>query len=165
VTRIVAAALIATVGLTMLVSGADAHPLHTTLTQVDIAADGSIEITIRVFVDDFSAAVAGRILAAGSGIPTPTDSASARYLQQTLVLTDASGRRAPLALAAVRRTHDLLWITLKAPGMRNAAGARLTTRMLFDRWSDQVNIVQTSVGNSRRTLLFTRSDGAAPKPL
>ena len=30
------------------------HPLHTTLTEVTIAPDGSVQIVLRAFVDDFS---------------------------------------------------------------------------------------------------------------
>ena len=61
------------------------------------------------------------------------------------MLTDAAGDAGALAIAGMRRTDDLLWITLRAPTVRSVAGARLTNRVLFDRWDDQVNIVQTTV--------------------
>ena len=41
------------------------HPLHTTLTEITMAPDGSVQIVLRAFVDDFSAAVTGRRIAAG----------------------------------------------------------------------------------------------------
>ena len=42
---------------------------------------------------------------------------------------------------------------------------RLTNRVLFERYDDQVNVVQTSVAGQRRTLLFTKRDGAAAKSI
>lgn len=146
-------------GVTAGAATAFAHPLHTTLTEVTTASDGSIRIVLRAFIDDFSAAVTGRAAPQGVPIPTPADSAIARYLGQTLALTDAGGRRLPLSVAGVRRTDDLVWITLHAPALRSPAGARLTNRVLFDRWEDQVNIVQTAIGARRQTLLFTKRDG------
>jgi len=81
------------------------------------------------------------------------------------VLTDGSGRPVALVLTNMRRTDDLLWITLRAPALRTVAGAHLTNRVLFDRWDDQVNIVQTTIGGRRETLLFTKRDGTTPKAI
>jgi Domain of unknown function (DUF6702) len=144
---------------------ADFHPLHTTLAELSIASDGGVEIVMRVFLDDFSAAVAGRAGPASTPIATPQDSSTARYLGQTVLLTDGTGQRVPLVITNVRRTDDLLWITLRAPSVRSVVGARLTNRVLFDRWDDQVNIVQTSVGGRRQTLLFTKRDGNSAKAI
>jgi hypothetical protein len=142
-----------------------AHPLHTTLTEITTASDGSVQIVLRAFVDDFSAAVTGRVVPQGKPIATPADSAIARYLGQTVALTDAAGRRLPLSVAAVRRTDDLVWVTLRAPALSRLAGARLTNRVLFERWDDQVNIVQTAIGARRQTLLFTRRDAGTSKAI
>jgi hypothetical protein len=144
---------------------ADSHPLHTTLTEVTIAPDGSVQIVLRAFVDDFSAAVTRRAPSTGSPIPTPADSSAARYLGETVALTDAAGRRVALVVVSLRRTDDLVWITLRAPSLRSFIGARLTNRVLFDRWDDQVNIVQTTVGTRRQTLLFTKREGSAAKAI
>jgi hypothetical protein len=141
------------------------HPLHTTLTELSIAKDGAVQVVLRAFVDDFSAAVAGRPGSPGVPIATPGDSATARYLGATLALTDKGGRRVGLGLAGIRRSGDLVWVTLRAPATAGAPAARLTNRVLFERYDDQVNIVQTSVAGRRRTLLFTKRDGATAKPI
>jgi len=150
-------------GLGAVARRASAHPLHTTLTELTTLLDGSIQIVVRVFLDDFSAAVTRRTLAAGTPVPMPPDSAVARYLGETVLLTDVAGRRVPLLITGMRRTDDLVWVTLRAPAVRS--GARLTMRVLFDRWDDQVNIVQSNVGTRRQTLLFTKRDGSAAKPI
>ena len=163
--RIVVSALVIVFGTVGSASAAFSHPLHTTLTEITTSADGSVQIVLRAFIDDFSAAVTRRPSPQGMPIPTPADSAAARYLGETVVLTDAGGQRVPLQVAGVRRTDDLVWITLRAPTLRSVAGARLTNRVLFERWDDQVNIVQTAIGAHRQTLLFTKRDGGTPKPV
>ena len=157
-------ALLATAAIAVLAPPADAHPLHTTLSELTVSTDGTIQIVLRAFIDDLSAAVARGSTPTGA-MPALPDSAVARYLAETLMLTDASGRKAPLAVTGTRRTGDLVWVTLRAPTMRSSGGARLTNRVLFDRWDDQVNIVQTTVGSRRQTLLFTRRDGAVAKAI
>ena len=146
-------------------TGADAHPLHTTLTELTTLPDGTAQIVVRVFLDDFSTAVTRRAPPPGAPIPIPPDSAVARYLGETVLLTDGAGRRAPLVVAGVRRTEDLVWVTLRAPTVRTMTGAHLTMRVLFDRWDDQVNIVQCTIGSRRQTLLFTKREGSAAKPI
>jgi hypothetical protein len=95
----------------------------------------------------------------------PADTAVARYVGETVLVSDGAGRRAPLVLAGMRRTDDLVWVTLRAPSVRSMTGAHLTMRVLFDRWDDQVNIVQSAVGGRRQTLLFTKRDASSPKPI
>ena len=141
------------------------HPLHTTLTEVSVAPDGQLQIVMRAFVDDFSAVVAGHSGPMSPPIATPTDSAIARYLGGAVSVSDCAGRRVALVVVGVRRSGDLLWTTLRAPVPGGAAGVRLTNRVLFERYDDQVNIVQTSVAGRRQTLLFTKRDGAVAKAI
>ena len=156
-------AMLAAVGVSA--SSAHSHPLHTTLTEVSLAPDGELQIVLRAFVDDLSAAVAGHPAPMSPPIATPTDSAIARYLGGAVRVSDAAGRRVALAVVGTRRSGDLLWVTLRAPVAGGAAGVHLTNRVLFERYDDQVNIVQTSIAGRRQTLLFTKRDGAAAKAI
>jgi hypothetical protein len=160
---IVAAGFIAALGVSA--RRAYSHPLHTTLSELSIAADGSVQIVLRAFVDDLSAAALGRAGPQPAPVATPPDSATARYLGGTLAVIDAAGRHVALSLAGVRRTGDLLWVTLRTPTSSGRGDVRLTNRVLFERYDDQVNVVQTSVAGRRRTLLFTKRDGATPKSI
>ena len=149
----------------LLAPRAYSHPLHTTLTEVTVAPDGGVQIVLRAFVDDFAAAIAGHTGPAAVPVATPTDSATARYLAGRIDLVDATGRPVRLVVAGIRRTGDLVWVTLRAPALHSVTGARLMNRVLFDRYEDQVNIVQTSLGGRRRTLLFTKREGLAAKAM
>lgn len=159
---VLAAVLIIALGVTA--TRAYSHPLHTTLSELSVAPDGSVQIVLRAFADDFTAVAAGRAGQVSSPVATPADSQTMRYLGHALVLTDPAGRRVMLTLAGVKRSGDLVWVTLRST-TPVAPNARLTNTVLFERYDDQVNIVQTSIAGRRRTLLFTRRDGAAAKSL
>ena len=130
-----------------------AHPLHTTLTQLAYRdADRSVEVTVRVFADDFRAVLARDV----------TDSAAAAYLRSTLTLTDRAGRPLAVVWCGMKRTGDLLWLCLRAPAPRGLSGLRVRVAVLFDRYDDQINIVQAIFEGRRVVLLFTRGDASKP---
>ena len=130
-----------------------AHPLHTTLTQLAYRdADRTVEVTVRVFADDFRAALARDV----------TDSAAAAYLRSTLTLTDRAGRPLAVVWCGMKRTGDLLWLCLRAPAPRGLSGLRVRVAVLFDRYDDQINIVQAIFEGRRVVLLFTRGDASKP---
>ena len=131
-----------------------AHPLHTTLTQLGYRdADQTVEISVRAFVDDFRAVLAEQV----------TDSAAATYLRSTVTIADRAGRPLPLAWCGLRRTGDVLWLCMRAPANGGLSGLRLRVAILFDRFDDQINIVQMTYGGRRAALLFMSGD--SPKAL
>jgi len=141
------------------------HPLHTTLADVSIGTDGSLCVTVRAFADDFSAAVARH-----AGKPRPAnfavaDADVASYIAATVVIQDLNGRRVPLEWSGARRGGDLLWITVRASGIRSLHGVRVAYSTLFESFPDQVNILQSNENGRRHTVLFTASDGRVLKPI
>jgi hypothetical protein len=140
-----------------------AHPLHTTLTQLSYDASARIlNVSVRVFADDFSAAVmpGGR---AGS-LVIPPDSAMLRYVSGRLALQRPGGGPIPLRWCGMRRDGEALVLCLRATTQPSPAGARMRNALLSERFADQVNIVQMSYGGTRRTLLFTPRDGTKALP-
>ena len=140
--------------LAVLVGVLAAHPLHTTLTELSYrAADRSVEVSVRVFADDFRAAVAREV----------TDSSAFAYLTSALTLSDRSGHTLRFVWCGLRQTGDLLWLCLRARAPEGLRGVRVHARLLFERYPDQINIVQASYGGRRASLLFSRGD--SPKAL
>lgn len=127
---------------------AGAHPLHTTLTALGYdPAKREVTLTVRVFADDFGRA------AARSRSPL-------RYLNDAVDVRGPDGRRIRLRCGGVRRTGDLLWIELRGSAPSGVRGGSIRSALMFDLFEDQVNIVQTNLGGSRRSLLFVPGDGA-----
>ncbi len=148
---------LAVLGLAL--GGARAHPMHTAVTElVQQDSRGESAVQIRVFADDFLAAV---VLPPDGAA---ADSAMARYLRGTFAIADRSGRPVRLTWAGAERTGDvfLLRLTGQVPG--GLAGARVTSLVLCDHFDDQVNIVRAEYAGRTTTLLFTRGEGAKALP-
>jgi hypothetical protein len=138
---------------------AAAHPLHTTLGELAYSpATGAVQLTLRVFADDFMAAV-GRVRRARVAAGQSQIGSTASYLQRTVELRGRDGRPVPLHLQGVRREGDVFWITLHGSAPAGLEGGSLRNAVLFDLFDDQVNIVKVNRGRGERSLLFVRGDG------
>jgi hypothetical protein len=145
---------------------AAAHPLHTTFTDVRYDAPrGVVQLTIRVFADDFRAAAQRHAGVATRAGGPPPDSVLASYVRARVRVVLASGEEAPLAWGGVRDEGETLAITLRVTGVPSLAGVRLGNALMLESFGDQVNIVRAATGGRRRSLLFTARDAAALQPL
>ena len=143
---------------------ASAHPLHTTLAQIQYdAARGTLTVSLRVFTDDFGVAVARH---AGVRLPvgeSPKVAAMYKYVTSRFTLTDAAGKTMLLESCGVRNAGEMLFVCMRAKVAGPPARLRLRNTLLVESFDDQVNIVQYLSGTTRRTTLFTPGDG--PKQL
>jgi hypothetical protein len=147
------------------VPAADAHPIHTTMSELTLdASRRTVTVQVRMYADDFGATVARRTGArlAADGAP-PADAALA-YLSHTLVLTDSAGRPLPLAWCGARRIGDAIVVCVRGTASAPLRPARLRNALLFDAFADQVNVVRVSSDGRTRTLIFTRGDDARALP-
>lgn len=145
------AVLAAAVALPLARGTANAHPLHTTMTEITAGpAPGALHIVIRVFADDFqraSAPVGGDVMA---------------YLRRTFVLRSGA-RVLSLRPCGTRRSGELLWICVDASAPSANSPIELRDALLCELYDDQVNLVRSLVGTVPRSILFTRGD--RPKPI
>ena len=135
-----------------------AHPLHTTLTTVTWQGERrELAVAVRTFTQDLADAVtrSGRSPTASGGV---SDSAACRYATAALSVRDAAGASLHVARCVTERTADVTWIRLAIPAER-PVGLRFCNAFLFERFADQVNIVQADLAGVIRTILFTTGDG------
>ena len=141
--------------------GAEAHPLHTTLVQLTFDERAHVLTgSIRVFANDFSAAVSKH-----AGVKTPdddrvSDAAAFAYVSSTVQLTDAAHHPVALQWCGSRRVGDLLWLCVRAANTSGPDALQLSDQMLCELFDDQVNIVQAVSGEKHASALFTKGDGA-----
>ncbi|MEO8193027.1 MAG: DUF6702 family protein [Gemmatimonadales bacterium] len=137
-----------------------AHPLHTSLTEMSYDAKGrTLDLSVRVFVDDFTAAAKlyrGRRAANGAARQPPLVS----YALAMLTLTDARGRLLPLVSCGGKRVGDLMWLCFRARLESGPEQLAVSSRILFDKYKDQINVVQVTYGGKKLSILFTPGDGA-----
>jgi hypothetical protein len=135
---------------------ANAHPLHTTLTEVRVdPTHHTVRAMIRLFADDLTAA-----LRRGDARST-MESGAATYVASMFSLSSA-GRPVVLQSCGVRRGGDLFWVCLESAGPANVAHLRARNALLVDTFADQVNIVQIGDGSSRKSIVFLKGDRDKP---
>ena len=138
---------------------AEAHPLHTSFTELthDIRG-GALRISLRVFVDDFTKAAelhARRAAKPGKrGGQTLVD-----YAIASMSLTDASGKPIAMAFCGAKRVGDLMWLCFSALDPSRGKGISIASRVLFDQFGDQINVVKATYAGRTSSLLFTSGDG------
>ena len=151
--RIVAALAAVLLGWLLLspATGAVAHPLHTSITEmVHDARLRRVEVVMRVFADDFERALGG----VGKG--SPDSRAVAGYLARQFVVHGPDGKPIPLRYQGTQRTDDLLWIRLAGDAPAGVRGGRVRNSVALELYADQVNILKVRYATTERTLLFTR---------
>jgi hypothetical protein len=152
-------ALLSTGMLALALAAGRAHPMHTAVAElVQEDPRGQATISLRVFADDFQAAVP----------PSPdgaaADSAMARYLRGSFALADRAGRPVRLAWVGAEREGDVIVLRLRGEVPGGLSGARVTSLVLCDRFEDQVNIVRAVYGSRTATLLFMRGEASKALP-
>ena len=129
-------------------SVASAHPLHTSLAQVQVdTRNRTVSVSLRVFADDFAKA------AARARLSLPA------YAAKTFKILDDSGTQVPMQACGEKHVGDLVWLCFSArtpePG-----SITLWSGVLFETYNDQINVVQTTVDGKKGSLLFIPGDKA-----
>jgi hypothetical protein len=142
---------------------AEGHPLHTTMMDLSYdPASRALKVIIRVFADDFSAAVVPSVPRRAE-IVIPSDTAILRYVTGRVGVTGPGGR-VSMRWCGLRREGKVLFLCLRGTVPGTLAGASLSNGLLTEMFADQVNVVQVSYDGRRHTLLFTPRDGAKALP-
>lgn len=126
-------------------------------------AGGAVVVKVRVYVDDFAAAAARHAGTTADSNHVVPDAVAFAYTAAHLALADRSGRRLALQWCGSRRQAEVLWICLRS-AVADLRGLQVRNTLMFDRFEDQVNILQVVERRRRRSLLFTKGDGFKPLP-
>ena len=162
--RLAAALVLAVLGAPAATKRADAHPLHSTITELAVdPARGTARATVRVFADDLRSAVLrsarGRLLPHDG---PAWDAALLAYATSVVSLRNSRGEAIALRSCGTRSTGDLVWLCLEGRMARDPGVPQVRNAMLCELYDDQVNVVQSAMEGMRRTLLFVRGDGFKP---
>lgn len=141
------------------VSPVSAHPIHMSYTEVRHSpATNVVEISVRVYANDFAAAAARRArisLRGDSAIDTRTALA---YLQEKFGVVDGSKRPLTLVSCGVSRSQDMLRFCFRANAPAGMSALHVRNAILTELFSDQVNVVQSVSSRGRSSRLFVRGD-------
>ena len=137
-----------------------AHAIHTSVAEADYnAATRRLEVSLRVFIDDFEAALsvhARRRLALATTPPAEFDAATRAYLTGAFTVRTPDGQLAPLVWVGreVRDAENELWFHFEVPLPGGIEGCRVHHRALGEQFPTQINSVRVRDGERRVTLVF-----------
>ena len=162
--RLAATLVIAVLGTPAAARRTDAHPLHSTITELVLEpARGTVRATVRVFADDLRSAVLRSTRGRTHQLDgSAFDAAAFLYATSVVSIRTARGQVVALRSCGVRRTGDLVWLCLQGEMARDAGVPQLRNVMLCELYEDQVNVVQSTMEGTRRSLLFVRGDSFKP---
>ena len=145
---------------------AAAHKFYTSLAQVEYNAETkSVEVSLRVFADDFELALTRR---AGRPVKLERTEDAGRlaleYLRETFVLRNREGEAKALKFVGIDVQNQVAWLYFEAEMPEGLAGARLRDHVLFELFEKQVNVVDFKWAGGRSKLVFARGDGEREVP-
>ena len=135
----------------------DAHPLHSSFTEISRERGGTIAISIRLFSDDFGVAV-DSLRANARG--TPSETVVRDYFTRSVVLTTADGKPVQLEWCGMRSQDGLTWLCARSVTPLQPGRLRLRNVLMFDRFRDQISVVRWdrgsgTQGSKTRTLVLS----------
>ncbi len=145
---------------------ASAHKFYTSLARVEYNAETkAVEVSLRVFADDFELALTRR---AGRTVKLDgtkeADRLALEYLRETFVLKNGAGETKALKFVGTEVQNQVAWLYFEAEMPEGLAGARLRDAVLFELFEAQVNVVDFKWTGGRSKLVFVRGDGEREVP-
>jgi hypothetical protein len=135
---------------------APAHPLYITVTEINYnAEDKNLEISCKIFTDDFENALTG-IHHSKIDLSTPKDKAVADkqvydYIKNNLQIR-LDGKPVSLEYVGYEKETDAVWSYLQ---VSNTARAPKTidihNSLLYDAYDKQINLMHVAVGGTRKS--------------
>ena len=133
------------------------HAYHSTLTELRYnPAKKQLELSVKVFVDDFERAISKgqpKTVSLTEPGPRPLVLADA-YFQRTLQISTVAGARLPMQVLGMQAESDGIWFYCKVPLAGPLAGIKLRQAVLLDAFADEMNIVNIEANGKKQSALF-----------
>src|SRR5687768_3885158 len=150
-----------------LAPGTLAHRYHTSVTRLEYNAEERLaEITVQTFADDVEAALSKRSGPAGNVRLDGSERTNALvlgYLRNVLAIRSGDTELELQWIGMELKGHTV-WIYLQAKAPDGLAKTSLRNTLLFDLFTDQINIVNILKNGKRSSVVFKRGDAAKEIP-
>lgn len=132
------------------------HPLYITVTEINYnATDKNLEISCKIFTDDFENALSA-LHHAKVDLAAPKDRAVAEkqvfdYLRSNLSIK-LDGKLVSPEFVGYEKETDATWSYLQVPNTAKAPKTiEITNSLLYDAYDKQINLMHVSVGGTRKS--------------
>lgn len=133
------------------------HAYHSTLTELRYnPAKKQLELSVKVFTDDFEKAISQGQPAAVSltdAGPRPLTLATA-YVQRTLQIRTPAGAPLQVQVLGLQHENDGYWLYCKVPLPGPLTGIQLRQAMMLEAFGDEMNIVNIEANGKKQSALF-----------
>lgn len=158
-------ALIAVCLAGFFVSGTHAHPIHTSFAEADYnSATKKLEVTLRVFADDFENALgqlAGAKISLEKSPRAEIDALTRAYLVSHFIVKTHGGSLAPQHWTGreLKDADNELWLYFEVELPTGVDGIRVDYLVLKSLHADQLNSLRVRDGSRSLTLIFPPAQG------
>lgn len=130
----------------------NAHPLHSSFTEITRERSGTLAISIRLFADDFGATLDSlRLQSTGSSL----ESVAQQYFVRRVTVQAPDGKPLQLVWCGMRSDGGLTWLCARSAQPVSAGHLRVRNGLMFDRFPDQISIIRWNGRTGTRTLVLS----------
>ena len=134
---------------------ASAHPFHVSVIEINHnAADRTLEISCKIFTDDFEKSLA-KIYKAKVDLINPPNKAAMdtlikKYLYSHLAIK-ANGKPVVFNYLGFENDHEAAYGYIEVPNVTAVNNVEIHTSIMYDMFEDQMNIFHVTVGGKRKS--------------
>lgn len=134
---------------------ANVHPFHVSVVEINHnAIDKTLEISCKIFTDDFE-----KVLAKNYNVKTdlinPPDKKAMDTVVKKYILSHlsiiADGKQTTLEYLGFERDNEAVYSYVQAENIPSVKKVELKTNLMHDMFDDQVNIVHVIVNGNRKS--------------
>lgn len=131
------------------------HPFHVSVVEINHnAADKTLEISCKIFTDDFEKVLAQNYKTKVDLI-NPPNKAAMDSLVKKYVLSHfsimADGKPAPLVYLGFERESEAVYSYIEVDNIVAVRKIDITNSLMHDMFTDQVNLMHVKVGDTRKS--------------
>lgn len=119
----------------------NAHPLHLSITNIDIVKN-TVSISIKVFDDDFTTAINSILGSAYSQLPNNTDAIKAinNYIDTNFTVK-LNGKKVKLKFIDKKHGDFSIWLNYSGKTRKNITEITVSNKILLPWFTDQKNMI------------------------
>jgi hypothetical protein len=133
------------------------HPFHVSVVEINHnGADKTLEISCKIFTDDFEKVLAQNYKTKVDLINTPAtdrkrvDTLVKKYISEHLSLT-ANGRPVSFNYLGFEHENDAVFSYLQVDGVASVKKIGVANKIMYDFFNDQINLMHVTVGGNRKS--------------
>lgn len=143
-------------------SPAKPHPFHITVTEINHnAADKTLEISCKIFTDDFEKVLTKnyntKVDLTNPPVKAKMDTLVKKYIQSHLAIK-ANGRPVSFSYVGFETESEASYGYIEVDNMPAVTKLEITNTLLYDMFDDQLSIMHITVGGNRKSTKLNYPD-------